>query len=97
MAGDPIYDYYDATCITNTTSASYSESIRFNISDSYISNYVQKQVPKKSKKEKIKERAEKLHKLSFLMVNEIRPKVFQAIGYPMKNKPKPYHKNYALH
>lgn len=97
MAGDPIYNPYDATRITNTSSSSYGGTII--ISNIYHSSqYVQqKQVPKKSKKEMAKERAENLHKLSFIMVNEFKPKVFQVIGYPMKSRPKPYHKNYALH
>jgi hypothetical protein len=102
MAGDPIYDCCDATCITSTTSTCYSAPIRFRVDSTtdtyYTRSYTQeKRVPKKTKKEMVKERAEKLHKLSFLMMNEVRPKVFQVIGYPMKNKPKAYHKNYALH
>ena len=96
MAGDPIYDCCDnytstcsSSCVTLTTNSTTDTY--------YVNHYVEKFVPKKSKKEMIKERAEQLHKLSFLMVNEVRPKVFQVIGYPTKSKPKPYHKNYALH
>jgi len=45
---------------------------------------------------KIQERAKKMHKQSFVSLSEIKPNVFKVMGYPFKNKPEPYHKNYAL-
>lgn len=101
MAGDPIYNCCDATCITNTTSTCSSSYDTFRVgfnssSDYYYAREYQqsKSVPKPTKEQMQKERADKLHKLSFVLKHEISPNVFKMIGYPFKNAPKPYYRNY---
>ena len=100
MAGDPIYDCcntnYSSPTVTCTCSSSMI-TINSTSDTYYASHYVESRKPKKTKKQLQQEKAETLHKLSFLMMNEVRPNVFKTIGYPMKRIPKPYHKNYALH
>jgi len=111
MAGNPIYnDCCSPTSITTSatctcsnpftlTTNSTSEVTRVNYVYSNWASSVRKVVkkPKRTKEQKQKERAERLHRMSFLMVQEVKPKVFKVIGHPFRKAPEPYHKNYALH
>ena len=105
MAGAPNYDccspYYDATMPTNVTCSCTPSSIRINdtvYANSYYYSYKQtvKKVIKKTKERLMKERADKLHRKSFIMVQEMKPNIFKTIGFPFKDKPEVYHKNFGI-